>query len=127
MPATMVVHADGRPNIVIKFPKTKFNKYLKQIGLLEFKDLGSTEQIEKVYLLCFQGFKGGKLSTDDLSVISFNLFNQGLKVDKTFSDSEIFGVLLDGEELAFYLRLADPQFFSFLKQVAAFCNKNIYK
>lgn len=116
-------------SIIISFPHEKFANYLNHFKTKTFEDL-NVSQMEQIFLMVIDDFKKGIMSIDDISVISFNMFNHGVHIEKEFSLTDFAGVLLSfGEELSFYLRKAADdtrsaiQFSSFLRRVLDFSNK----
>lgn len=114
--------------IHIKFPSTKFKKYLSKVNALSIDDL-SFEQTRKLFLLTIDDFRLGKLSLDDMSEIAQKLWKLTLK-DDSESMKELREVLNNATELNFYVRRISELesngkwFINFMTDLMKFYDKN---
>lgn len=89
---------DDKEDIDLPFPKSKFKKYLKELSLKTDENI-PYKQKRIIFLKTVKDFLSGKNSVDDLSSIAGYLEND--EKDKT---SDLVDILMNAEELAYYIR-----------------------
>jgi len=75
-------------------------EYLDQFNLSSIKD-ASLNNGEALFCKVIEDFKKGKLSSDDLSTFSFEIFHG---IAKRYPKSDLFQASLSASELSFYIR-----------------------
>lgn len=96
---------DGKEStfIATKGVKETEKVYLDKVGIKLIREASLPDAI-KLFVLIIEDFKKGKLSSDELSALGFEIFH-GLA--KRFPESDLFQASLSAAELSFAIRSKD--------------------
>ncbi len=104
---SLTIEGEKDEKIEIPFPKEKFTRLLKVVGVKNAEEL-STSVLTKLMVLTIGDFITGAMSLDELATIfSFLLWNCKYKSGRVNPTFDEIGIILEnGGELAYYLRHA---------------------
>lgn len=96
-----IYDSENNEEIIISFPKEKFQVYLKKLKVSDKKKL-TFSQIKKIFITSITDFKKGKLSLDETSAIALYLWDYLSGKEKATTD--LGDVLYKCSELNYYVR-----------------------